>query len=131
MNQLLDNPPKAAIGIEHLDEKWIARAAKALIAWGKTGFSIVDDTTLKLREDACLSCPHLIDPMEKKQNSSLPRGEISRIGDRTGKKICKICGCNAANKMRRTTASCPSKDLSRDGVSRWGEPLQDNSSPGL
>jgi hypothetical protein len=127
MNYLLDNPPENAIEMNQTDARWVDRSAKALINWGKTGFSVVDDDTLKLREDACLICPHLIDPGKRPERDFPVRKTSDGLGKRTAEKICEICGCNAGSKMRRSSASCPSKHPVREGINRWGEVIQEKS----
>lgn len=124
MDYLLNNPPESAIVQGPKDSKLISRTEKALLKWSKTGFSIVDDETLKSREKACLSCPNLVSPVNRTEDVVLLKDPEARIGERTGKKICKICGCNANGKMYRSSASCPDKHPTMTGLTRWGEPLE-------
>jgi hypothetical protein len=72
----------------------------ALLKWAQTGFSVVDDETLERRENACLACPHLSEP-QKLVQKIIPSKEINqKIGQRTGKKVCNLCGCNVSKKIR-------------------------------
>jgi hypothetical protein len=124
MNSLLANPPVIADSSWQNDGKMIHRVEKALLNWSRTGFSIVDEEKLKLREDACLSCPNLIDTKNEHKRIVPPKSVSIKLGERTGDKICRICGCNAGGKMRRTSASCPDKHPVLAGMTRWEEPLE-------
>jgi hypothetical protein len=124
MNSLLANPPMVSDGGWINDDRAITRVERTLLNWSKTGFSIVDEDTLKQREDACLSCPNLIDPKNQNKMTISPKAYINKLGERTGDRICKICGCNAGGKMRRTSASCPDKHPTEAGMTRWQEPLE-------
>lgn len=98
------------------------RAAKALVRWGRAGFSVADEETIARREAACLACPHLIEPKATLQKL-LPAKEASdRLGHRTGNRVCAECGCQVAKKMRLPSEQCPVEDRGRPGFSRWGEP---------
>jgi hypothetical protein len=97
------------------------RAAKALITWGRAGFSVADADTIERRELACLACPHLGEPKAAVQRM-LPAKRVSaESGRRTGNKICTQCGCQVAKKIRVPTEQCPVDDPERPGFSRWGE----------
>jgi hypothetical protein len=124
LNHLLSNPPKAYAGVETGDEKLIARAELALQKWSETGFSLVDDEILKRREEACVSCPNLGELGQQFRQSHSSGNQSDKLGERTGDRICKICGCNASGKMRRTSASCPDKHPTEAGMTRWQEPLE-------
>jgi hypothetical protein len=124
MDYLLNNPPESTIVKGQKDSKLISRTEKALLKWSKTGFSIVDDETLKRREEACLSCSNLVSPVNLAEDVILLENPEARIGERTGKKICKICGCNASGKMYRSSASCPDKHPTVAGLTRWSEPFE-------
>jgi hypothetical protein len=97
------------------------RATKALVQWGKAGFSIVDDETLARREAACLSCPNLTDPSAALQKLLPAKHAADTLGRRTGNKVCAECGCQVAKKMRIPTEQCPAEDPERQGHTRWGE----------
>jgi hypothetical protein len=100
----------------------MAKAAGAMVRWGKAGFGKVDLEVLQRREDACLACPHLTDPRAAVQKLA-PAPEVSDlIGARTGKKVCELCGCQVSRKMRMTTESCPGSHQADAGLTRWGEP---------
>jgi len=98
------------------------KAVKTLVNWGKAGFSVVDDETLERRENACLACPHLSEP-QKLVQKIIPSKEINqKIGQRTGKKVCNLCGCNVSKKIRIPSESCPDKHPTQAAMTRWGEP---------
>jgi hypothetical protein len=100
----------------------IARAVGAVLRWGKAGFATVPIEDLRRREDACLACPHLSEPRAAVQKL-VPAGPAGdRTGARTGRKVCGLCGCVVARKIRLVTESCPAEHPRRAGLSRWGEP---------
>jgi hypothetical protein len=97
------------------DARLLANAARAMVRWGKAGFTVADEATIALREQACLGCEHLIEP-NKLLQKLLPVGEVKdEVGRRTGHKVCALCGCQAARKIRLPTESCPAKP------DRWSE----------
>lgn len=127
LHYLLSNPPVVALPDQEKqmpsNGKLLQKAATAMISWGKTGFSIVDEATLERRENACLECPHLVAPTRLLQKI-LPSGKTTaQIGHRTGDKVCDLCGCSLKRKIRLTSELCPSKDPARPEVTRWGEPI--------
>ncbi len=101
----------------------VKRAGRALWRWSKTGFATVDDETLARRENGCLGCPYLGDPERALQKMIPAKGVTGKIGERTGKRVCKLCGCSVAKKMRLTSESCPDRHPIKAGLTRWGEPL--------
>lgn len=101
----------------------IGKATTAFIKWGKAGFSTVDMETLERREDACLRCPHLTDPERTLQKLMFGKKRSEKVGSRTGKKVCELCGCAVSKKMRLPTESCPSQDPILVGMTRWHEPV--------
>jgi hypothetical protein len=99
------------------------KAASALMRWGKAGFSTVDEETLRVREEACLACPHLGEPQSVVQKM-VPTGPVSdRLGSRLGRKVCTLCGCVASKKIRLPTEVCPGAHPTRKGRTRWGEEM--------
>jgi len=91
----------------------LGKAAKALWSWSKTGFALVDNNTYQARLEACLECPHLVDPPK-----SLVY-KIATIKNADGK-ICKLCGCLVSNKARLPSEDCPDSHPIRPNMSRWG-----------
>lgn len=100
----------------------IQNASKALLRWGKAGFSIVDDATLEKREDSCIACPNLSAP-EKLLQKLVGKKTEAVIGRRTGKQICKLCGCNVSKKIRLPSEHCPDRHPVKIGLNRWEEPI--------
>lgn len=128
LNKLLNNPPdvesKHKAEHHHSSGELIASAAKALIKWGKSGFMKVDEHTLEIRENACLSCPNMVDP-EMFIQKLIPSKSISnKIGERTGDHICDLCGCHISRKIQLITESCPGRHPTKEGVTRWNEPAK-------
>jgi len=127
LNYLLANPPKLRSSPELLPQdktnlELISKASQTLLKWAQTGFSVVDDETLERRENACLACPHLSEP-QKLVQKIIPSKEINqKIGQRTGKKVCNLCGCNVSKKIRIPSESCPDKHPTQAAMTRWGEP---------
>ncbi len=105
----------------------LKRAAGAFMRWGKAGFSTVDEQVLKRREDACLACPNLVSPLSNLQKLIPSKKVNEKIGERTGKKVCRLCGCNVGKKMRLTSESCPDKHPVKKEHNRWGEPISTDS----
>ncbi|SEW52791.1 hypothetical protein [Chitinophaga arvensicola] len=101
----------------------IRKAATALLRWGKTGFAIVNADVLEQREDACLSCHHLRDPKGTLQQIVPSAQGKDKPGYRTGKKVCDLCGCNIANKIRLPSEFCPDVHPEDHQHTRWGEPV--------
>ncbi|HEX8104898.1 MAG TPA: hypothetical protein VF533_19920 [Solirubrobacteraceae bacterium] len=99
-------------------------AAKALVRWGRAGFSVADGETIRRREDACLRCPHLAEPTRRIQQILPSRPVADAVGRRTGDKVCSECGCQVAKKFRLPSEQCPVEDADRPGFTRWGEPVR-------
>lgn len=101
----------------------IARAAKAMVSWGKAGFSVADDETIARREAACVACPNLGEPNKMLQKLLPARPIRDESGYRTGNKVCTLCGCQVSKKIRLPTESCPGRHPTRPGMTRWLEPM--------
>lgn len=126
LKKLLNNPPdvesKHKPEHHHTSRELISNAANALLNWGKSGFMKVDDIVLEIRENACLSCPNMVDP-EKFIQKIIPSKSVSnKIGERTGKHVCDLCGCHIGKKIQLVTEACPDKHPSKEGYTRWDEP---------
>ncbi len=104
------------------DLELVKRAATALLRWGKSGFSIVDEATLERREDACLACPNLGTPGSLLQKLVSSGSASGKLGQRASNRVCKLCGCNIAKKIRLASESCPDRHPTQAGLTRWGEP---------
>lgn len=128
LKQLLENPPSRMF--ERIQKNnsgfsnsvLIAKAGKALLKWGASGFQTVSAFQLEVRENACLACPNLKEPETVLQKITASSRTGSAIGYRTGNKVCGLCGCVVKNKMRLTTDTCPQEDPNVSGFNRWGEP---------
>jgi hypothetical protein len=107
---------------EKSNSELLSKAARAFIGWGKTGFSVVDQTTLERRENACLACPNLTAPEKALQKLAASRLDAGKIGRRTGNKVCTLCGCNVSKKIRLPGEACPDNHPAEAGKNRWGEP---------
>ncbi|MBB6503013.1 hypothetical protein [Pedobacter cryoconitis] len=99
----------------------IQKAAGAFMRWGKAGFSVVDDTTLEIRENACMGCENLSKP-EKKLQKLVTSKPSEQIGKRISDCVCKLCGCSLSKKIRIPTESCPARHPENSNLNRWGEP---------
>lgn len=128
LNYLLANPPKpsspASTQIEKSNLELAEKASQALLRWAKTGFSVVDDETLERRENACLTCPNLSDPQKLVQKLIPSKQVTQKVGQRTGNKVCNLCGCNVSKKIRIPSESCPDKHPTAVGMTRWEEPIE-------
>lgn len=128
LNDLLANPPSRMY--ERLQKNnsgfsnsvLIAKAGKALLKWGASGFQTVSAFQLEIRENACVACPNLQEPESVLQKITASSRTGTAVGFRTGNKVCGICGCVVKNKMRLTTDTCPQEDPNAPGFNRWGEP---------
>ena len=96
----------------------LARAAKALWRWSKAGFTKLDDATYRARLDACLACPHLVEPPDR-----LVYRVAATAGAGMDGRVCGKCGCLAARKARLPSESCPDRQPGNPHVTRWGEPI--------
>jgi hypothetical protein len=101
----------------------LKKAGKALVNWGKNGFILLDDEAIERRENACLSCIYLADPVRVLQKMIPSKNANEKIGERTGKKVCKLCGCNVGKKILLPSESCPDIHPEKPEMNRWGEPI--------
>lgn len=99
----------------------IKKAASSFILWSKIGFLVVSNEILEKREDACLRCPYLTDPYKTLQKIIPSKKKTNNIGERIGKKVCGVCGCNLQNKIRLSSESCPKKNPENENLTRWDE----------
>jgi hypothetical protein len=99
----------------------IKKAGEAFILWSRIGFLVVSNDILEKRENACLRCPHLSEPNKTLQKIIPSKKITGNIGERTGKKVCGVCGCNLGNKLRLSSSSCPQKHPENENLTRWGE----------
>lgn len=123
---LINNPPASlytGVAGTHTNAQLIAKAGKALVRWGFSGFATVTPAQLQTREEACLACPNLTAPVHALQRFTAPAATSTKIGQRTGNKICSQCGCVIRNKIRLATETCPWEDAQHPGQNRWGEQL--------
>lgn len=128
LNYLLANPPKPPtpnfVQKDKSNLELVGKASKALLKWARTGFSVVDDETLKRRENSCLACPNLSEP-QKLVQKLIPSKEVTqKLGQRTGNKVCNLCGCNVSKKIRLPSESCPDKHPTAADMTRWEEPIE-------
>jgi hypothetical protein len=94
-----------------------AKAGKALYAWAKTGFALLDQEAFDARFAACEACDQLSAPPDNwvYNLTSTKRGDP---------RICGACGCTAARKARLASESCPMADPTNPDLTRWGEPIR-------
>lgn len=124
--QLLANPPKGAPGAgapPHSSGELIRNAASAYWQWGRAGFPQVALAVLEKRESACLACPHLTEPAHPLQKAVTLGWSAELIGRRIVGKVCALCGCGIARKIRLPAAACPAAAPDSPGLTRWGEPV--------
>ena len=128
LKKLLENPPDVESEHKpehhHTNRELILSAASALIKWGKSGFMKVDAEVLEKRENACLSCPHIVDPDKILQKLVPSKHASNQIGERTGNHVCDLCGCHIGKKIKLVTESCPDKHPVNKGLTRWNEPVK-------
>ncbi|NEO81561.1 hypothetical protein [Moorena sp. SIO4G3] len=128
LKHLLANPPQTLIQSFEPEEQsnleLLNKATSTLLRWAKTGFSVVDDETLARREEACLACPNLSAPQKLVQKLIPSKDATQKLGQRTGNKVCQLCGCNLGKKIRIPSESCPDRHPTAAGMTRWGEPRE-------
>jgi hypothetical protein len=128
LRKLLSSPPE--VKSNHKPEhhfstgELIANAAIAMIRWSKAGFTKVDLETLERRENACLSCPNLVDPEKLIQKIIAIPTVSNEIGERTGNHVCDLCGCHIKKKIKVISEVCPDKHPDKEGFTRWDEPIR-------
>ncbi|HEY5197948.1 MAG TPA: hypothetical protein VIJ51_13070 [Solirubrobacteraceae bacterium] len=93
----------------------VKRAGGSLMRFVAGGFATVDDETRERRWAACRACPHLADA---------PQAGVHRLTRvvRPEAKVCGLCGCLAAAKVRAAHEHCPGQDPADPARTRWGEP---------
>jgi hypothetical protein len=120
-------PPATATGAKLSNVELLSRAAGAMLRWGKAGFTVAGSDVIARRETACLSCDHLRDP-DRLLQQLLPSAPITdEIGRRTGNKVCDLCGCSIAKKIRLPAEACPGAHPTMAGMSRWLEPRSEDA----
>lgn len=127
LNKLLKNPPdvesKHKPEHHHSSKELVANAASALIKWSKSGFMKVDADILEIRENACLSCPNMVDPDMLIQKLIPSKNISNKPGERTGRHVCDLCGCHIGKKIQLVSESCPDRHPDKEGFTRWNEPV--------
>jgi len=105
LNVLLNDPRNKVYEVpETVEEKTnielISGVSRALLRWGKAGFSKVDEETYQERLATCRQCSHFVDP---------PRKLLYKVMmiKKPSEKICKLCGCFISRKAKLSTESCP------------------------
>jgi hypothetical protein len=122
INKLYEVTIEQTKSISNID--LIKKAGMAFIQWRKIGFSIVSIEILEKRENACLQCPHISEPFKTLQKIIPSKITTGNIGERTGKKVCGVCGCNLQNKIRWKSETCPQKHPEKENRTRWDEMIK-------
>jgi len=121
LKALLDKPPQREPVTERSEKtniELLAKAAKSLWNWTRSGMETVSDEVYRRRLDRCAVCPHFATP----PNRAIYNLGAAFAADTQERKICALCGCVTANKARMATENCPGDDPDRPGFTRWGEP---------
>lgn len=113
LEHLLANPPE--VREEPSTPVLAGRLAQAMVRWGRTGFTRVDEETHGRRLAACAACPHRI---EATRHPTLHRW----LADGERPMVCGLCGCALARKARLGSERCPDEDPENPGFDRWGLP---------
>ncbi len=102
-----------------------AKAVSSFWSWTKSGFATLDADAITARFDACLACPHL---------AAAPDRLVYRLagasGDADRHRVCGLCGCVAARKVRLPHERCPGADPHHAGLNRWGQQMAETVPPG-
>lgn len=124
LNALLNDPDNKLYGVEEEKEltngDLLKRAGTALLNWSKSGFTVVSNEVLEKREDACLSCEHLVKP-EKFLQKLVTSKSKDTIGKRAADCVCKVCGCSISKKIRAVSEACPVTMPGNPALNKWGE----------
>jgi hypothetical protein len=120
---LLDNPPRRLNvsgddAAEQSATELLAKAAKSLWAWSRSGLQKVSDETYRGRLAACAACPHRKQPPQR----AIYGIAAKLAGGGADRHVCGLCGCLIATKARMASEACPDLDPLRPGFTRWGEP---------
>lgn len=118
-------PVETAMVPDHGAIDLAAKAVSSFWSWTKSGFATLDVDAITARFDACLACPHL---------AAAPDRLVYRLagasGDADRHRVCGLCGCVAARKVRLPHERCPGADPDHAGLNRWGQPLAETVSAG-
>ncbi|MCG3198599.1 MAG: hypothetical protein GHCLOJNM_03103 [bacterium] len=109
-------PTDISEGKRHGPLRLAARFLVSILKWAASGFRSVDPAQRRRRLDACARCPHQV---------NAPAGPLGRAVRRLthDERICDLCGCSIACKVRLGSERCPDPHPFEEGLSRWGEPL--------
>jgi hypothetical protein len=123
LEALLDNPPHRSAPNRNAAERpaieLLAKAARSLWAWSRSGLRTVADETLHQRLAACAACPH----HRAAPDRAIYQLATTIIGNGDGaRQLCALCGCITPSKARMASESCPDTDPARPAFTRWGEP---------
>ena len=99
---------------EHSTIALARSAAKAMLSWGRAGFTQVTQETYERRINACHACPHLVEAPDR----LVYKVRLNRQEDM---RICNLCGCVASRKAWIPTEKCPGIDASNPALNLWGE----------
>jgi hypothetical protein len=78
----------------------IKKAAVSMINWSRKGFVAIDDQIVKKRLDRCRHCSQLVDPPDR----LIYKVKLKQHAE---PRVCGLCGCVAARKIKIATESCP------------------------
>lgn len=115
LDKVLSSPPtfhqQSEIDLSNGD--LLKSAFKALVKWGKTGFTIASDEIIKERLDACMKCEHLA--------TGKPTTTVHNL--LKTKARCGLCGCDIDKKIRLGNEICPGKSNKNPGYNFWGQKI--------
>lgn len=124
---LLANPPREGAPVPGVPPRsssaMIRSAVGAYWRWGRAGFPQVALEVIERRENACLACPNFAEPTHALQKVATLGWSAELIGRRTVGRVCSLCSCGIARKIRLPSAACPAADPASPGLTRWGDPV--------
>lgn len=97
-----------------------AKASKALLNWGKSGFETASKELYEKRFSACEKCEFLNDPPAQ----SVYRVKLKRESD---PRVCSACGCGVSRKAWLITETCPVPNPARPEFNLWDEPVKNST----
>lgn len=109
------NAPYADRPPEKSQRELIGSAFRALARWTASGFKTAPKEVVERRWAACLACPNLVERPDR----VLYNGMTILAAD---SRVCSLCGCVAAAKVKLPTEACPAADPANPALTRWGEP---------
>lgn len=118
---LLKESQQGPAGKDFTSAELLKNFSKSMKKWVKSGLKQANPELIKMRLDACQTCPHL-----QGQGSAL----IQKMAVKAGldDDTCGLCGCSVQAKARILTEDCPDGAPIHDNMSPWEQAEQSYAS---